>query len=61
MSASSNDNYKYIIFWFLEAVLLLGYSQGATVNVSPGDVLQAAVDEAMDGDVIEVEPKLPMI
>ncbi len=55
MSASSNDNYKYIIFWFLEAVLLRGYSQGATVNVSPGDVLQAAVDEAMDGDVIEVE------
>ena len=55
MSASCGDNHKYIFLWVLVAILLLGPVQGATINVSPGDLLQAAVDAATHGDIIEVQ------
>ena len=39
----------------MAAVLLSGTGKASTIGVSPGDLLQVAIDSASDGDVIEVE------
>jgi len=55
MSAFYGDIHEYIFFGVLVAALLLGPAQGATINVSPGDLLQDVVDAAAHGDIIEVQ------
>ena len=39
----------------MAAALLSGTGKASIIGVSPGDLLQAAIDTASDGDVIEVE------
>jgi nitrous oxidase accessory protein NosD len=50
-------NYIYIhaFIGFAVAALLLGFAQGALITVEAGESLQAAIDAASPGDVLEVK------
>lgn len=43
------------VFLAIGAILLYGLAHGATFTVSPGQSIQAAIDAALPGDIIEVE------
>jgi len=50
-----NDLYKYILILVTVSSVLAGPAQGTTIDVIPGESLQAAIDEANPGDTILVE------
>jgi len=44
-----------IVVLILSSLFMMGSSMGATLTVGPGERIQAAIDEAKEGDVVAVE------